>query len=90
MNEIPNFEYIGKSEVRRGCSAIFMGTAMYFGGFPNTRQFGVIGNCKMRVEKEMLPMNFYDGACASFLEPRPIVLLCFSSYTLETVKNCHT
>ena len=90
MNEIPNFEYFGENEVRRGCSAIFMGMAMYFGGFPNTRQFGIIGNCKMRLEKEMLPMDFYDGACASFLEPTPRVLLCFSSFTLPTVKKCHT
>ena len=90
MNEIPNFEYIGKSEVRRGCSAIFMGTAMYFGGFPDTRQFSVIENCEMIQQPDKMPMHFYDGSCASFLEPIPRVLLCFSSFTLPTVKKCHT
>ena len=90
MNEIPNFEYIEKSEVRRGCSAIFYGEAMYFGGFPNTRQYSIIENCKMTEQTDKMPMHFYDGSCATFLEPTQKVLLCFSSFTLPIVKKCHT
>ena len=66
-----------------GCSAVFMGQMMHFGGTfedsPNTRHYSIIKDCGMDVQYPDMPFDFYDGACHSFLKPTPNVLLCFSS-----------
>ena len=63
---------------RGGCSAVFMGQMMYFGGYPNTRQYSIIHDCKIDRHYSEMPFDFYRGACNSFMEPTPKVLLCFN------------
>ena len=87
--EYPNFEFVGDSDVGRGCSAVLMGQMMYFGGYPNTRQFSIIEKCKMKRSYPDMPFHFYDGSSNSFMESTK-VLLCFSSFTMPTVDDCHT
>ena len=71
-----------------GCSVVFMGQMMHFGG-ANRRHHSIIKDCKMEVQYTDLDFDFYDGACNSFLDPTPRILLCFSSAKTE-VGECHT
>ena len=45
-----------------------------------------IEGCKLE-RKEDLPFDFYLGACNTFLQPKPHVLLCFD---YNNDKTCHT
>ena len=49
-----------------------------------------IEGCKL-VEKRELPFDFKDGACNTFLEPTPRILLCFADegYGNDDSKRCH-
>ena len=89
MNENVNLEYArddyGRLErgiQEGGCSAVFMGQMMYFGGTPNTKQYSIIRDKWCNVERQLteMPFDYFRGACNSFMEPTPKVLLCFSYY----------
>ena len=85
VNDFDNFESYGETG---GCSAVFMGKMMHFGG-ANRKHYSIIKDCKMDVQWPDMPFEFYDGACNSFLKPSPKVLLCFSSATTDA-GECHT
>ena len=83
-----NFEYEEDTDVQRGCSTVLQGHMMYFGGYPNTRQFSIIDNCRIEKYYPEMPFHFYDGSCNSFMGQTK-VLLCFSSFTIPKVNDCH-
>ena len=85
VRNLDNFESNGEVG---GCSAVFMGQMMHFGG-ANRRHHSIIKDCKMELQYTDLDFDFYDGACNSFLNPTPRILLCFSSAKTE-VGECHT
>ena len=78
-----------------GCSAVFMGKMMHFGG-ENKRHYSIIKDCGMDLQYPDMPFDYYDGACNSFLKPSPKVLLCFSSARVSSYdgdfpgQECHT
>ena len=55
-----------------------MGQMMYFGGSTNRRQYSIIRDCKVERQLDEMPFDYYRGACNSFMEPTPKVLLCFN------------
>ena len=85
MTENLDFQYYGE---RGGCSAVFMGRMMHFGG-ENKRHYSIIKDCSMELQYPDMPFDYYDGACNSFLKPTPKVLLCFSSASTDA-GICHT
>ena len=77
--------YGGEDEfglAKGGCSTVFMGQMMHFGGrfdtSPNENQYSIIKDCGMDVQYPEMPFYYYNGACNSFSKPTPKVLLCFS------------
>ena len=84
VTDFDNFESYGETG---GCSAVFMGKMMHFGG-AFRKQYSIIEDCKIETQWPEMPFEFYEGACNSFLKPTPKVLLCFSSATDGRV--CHT
>ena len=107
MNENLNLEYaiddFGRPDrgiQRGGCSAVFMGEMMYFGGTPNWRQYSIIRGCQVERQFSEMPFDYFRGACNSFMEPTPKVLLCFNYYeeigfgnpnmSPDYGKECHT
>ena len=87
MRENVNLEYekndFGRSDPglqRGGCSAVLMGEMMYFGGTPNSKQYSIIRGCQVERQYSEMPFDYFRGACNSFMEPTPKVLLCFNYY----------
>ena len=108
VNENVNLEYArddyGRLErgiQEGGCSAVFMGEMMYFGGTPNTKQYSIIRkHCQVERQFTEMPFDYFRGACNSFMEPTPKVLLCFNYYndigfgnpdmSYDYGRECHT
>lgn len=80
--------YFESLEEKGGCSAVFMGKMMHFGG-ENKRHYSIINDCRMDLQYPDMPFDYYDGACNSFLKPTPKVLLCFSGANAYE-GECHT
>lgn len=56
--------------------------------FDNFIKASKIEGCKF-VTKGELPFDFQDGACNTFLEPTPRILLCFTDQSYSDSKRCH-
>ena len=76
-----------------GCSVVFMGTMMHFGGATNPKHYRIMDDCGLELQYPPMPVDnefdLYDGACNSFLKPTPKVLLCFNSQ-YDKAKDCFT
>ena len=102
VNEDLNFEYGEETGVYGGCGALLRNVFWYFGGWSlnNIRQvksskicsificFQVSKTVGFKLERQTdLNFDFYRGACSTFTEPDPKILLCFH-YSSD--KKCHT
>ena len=73
---------------------------MYFGGSTNRRQYNIIRDCHVERQFDEMPFDYFRGACNSFMEPTPKVLMCFNyrdnlgfggtDMTYDYGRECHT
>jgi hypothetical protein len=82
-----DFEYGDGTAIEKGCGATLKNIFWYFGGsVSNKRQVSKIVGCKLEHQTD-LTFDFTHGACNTFTQPEPKVLLCFGT---SNEKDCRT